>query len=950
MTRTAFKTHKPQTGIAFIVALLFLTSCSGSGTESTGEYIFSDTDGFHTPSGNSSRENMNALAGADMTGTADAASESGGSVPVEPDVYAIDSETSRLYAANSHRGLVAFDISNTDEPALLGNIAVRGTPKELYLANGTVVLLLDPSYAASVTTSSVLFIDPAEFGTGTRAAQASTELGGSILDSRMAGDLLIVVTNEYAAESVSADGATTDSADLSLAAIGSWNAIVHVVHTGTRTLTQSLAIEGTSSAIHVASDAVFAAVRLDDWNDPRSTVERYDFDQTTGLTYRGGVGFQGFITDRFKLDWNEGYLRAITFDPGPSWTTRTTRVFSIDWRNPDQPLSGETDRSLELGAGESLYASRFDGDIAYLVTYLTTDPLFAISFSNPDTPVQLSELVVPGYSTHIEPVSGPDGERLLFAVGIGDNWQTKVALYDAGDPAAISQLGSDLYFGDTWSWSSANWDWKRINALPNLEAFALPYYSWDAQTGKGSTAVALVGYGSGIPVLLCSLPDTGDVERTIPVASDRVYTYSPDRLLAWRIATADPALLSTLVIAEDVAWAGQAGSLGIKILRDDGALSIRSFDPAQASTTSFTSSADLPEQLEDGFWVYWDVSSIVIPSTTLGTRLHLLGTAWNHANGAQRLALATFTITLEAIIQEKTVYMDSDAAWHPFPGSGPRILGADQDRIYVFNGGLSIVDATTLTETAAIPTRGACAAFLHDQAVDIFVAQADPNYPDYSRIVMETWDVANPDSPFRTSETSFPGYPLFRSPAGSYLSGYTPSWEDEETRLLSVSIRGSRAEIRGETILVGRMSATAATANGFACLTGGLWYWNYGYGLSDAIEVNRDRATRMPRSTGYATLSAISLTSDGAPFVDELGSLDSGPCILVASPADIQPPRIAAISGFRVLVLSQSSKNLVADGDHELPGDSDWYAPGASISGENLWVGLSWAGVAKVGL
>ncbi len=936
-------------GTAFIAAILGLTSCSGGGIEHTGDSIFSNADGFHTPSGSSYRENMYALDGADMTGAMDDTSESGGDVPVEPDVYAIDRASSRLYAANTHRGLIAFDISDADAPAFLGNVTVQGTPKELYLTGGMVVLLLDPSYTGNTSASSVTFIDPTGFGTETVTVPTSIELGGSILDSRMVGDSLIVVTNEYASESSSIGVDMASSTTIGLASLGSWNAVVHTIDTATRSLGQRLAIEGTCSAIHVASDAVFAAVRLDDWNDPRSNIRRYDIGKDGALTDRGVVGIQGFITDRFKLDWNEGYLRVIAFDPGASWSTQVTRVFSIDWRDPEHPLSGESVHSIELGSGESLYASRFDGNIAFLVTYLTKDPLFAVSFADPDTPVQLSQLEVPGYSTHIEPVTGRGGKRVLFAVGIGDNWKTKVALYDASNPTAISQLGSDLYFGDAWSWSSANWDWKRINALPELDAFALPYYSWDESTGKGTTSVALVGYGSDVPALLCRLPDTGDVERTIPVASDRAYTYSPDRLMAWRISVA-PELLSTLGIAEDVAWAGLAGSVGVKIVRDNGTLSIRTFDPVQASQTSFLSYAELAAQLDDGFWVYWDTSSPFILSTTTGTRLHLLGTTWNKADGAQQLVLASFTIAPDAIITAKTVYLDYDAAWHPFPGNGPRILGADQDRIYVFNGGLSIVDATTLTEMVGVPSRGACTAFLHDQAVDLFVAEDDPDYPDYSRIVLETWNLSDPDAPVKTAETSFPGYPLFRSPEGNYLSGYISSWKDGETRLLSVSVQGSHAEIRGESRLDGRMSATASTADGFACLTGGWWYWDYGYGLAEATGGIRDRAAKMVRGTGYATLSAILLPSEGAPVINELATLDAGPCVLVLSPADVEPVHIAAIGGSRVLVLEQSAGKLAVDGNHGLPGYSGWYAPGASISGGNLWVGLSWAGVAKVEL
>ena len=41
---------------------------------------------------------------------------------------------------------------------------------------------------------------------------------------------------------------------------------------------------------------------------------------------------------------------------------------------------------LEVAEGERMYASRFMGDKAYLVTYRNTDPLFAFDISNPKKP------------------------------------------------------------------------------------------------------------------------------------------------------------------------------------------------------------------------------------------------------------------------------------------------------------------------------------------------------------------------------------------------------------------------------------------------------------------------------------------------------------------------------------------------------------------------------------
>ena len=61
-----------------------------------------------------------------------------------------------------------------------------------------------------------------------------------------------------------------------------------------------------------------------------------------------------------------------------------------------------------------MYASRFIGDKAYLVTYRNTDPLFVIDLSNPKNPKVLGKLKIPGYSTYLHPYD----ENHLIGIGM----------------------------------------------------------------------------------------------------------------------------------------------------------------------------------------------------------------------------------------------------------------------------------------------------------------------------------------------------------------------------------------------------------------------------------------------------------------------------------------------------------------------------------------------------
>ena len=89
--------------------------------------------------------------------------------------------------------------------------------------------------------------------------------------------------------------------------------------------------------------------------------------------------------------------------------------------------SGKRQGFLELAERETLYATRFDGDLAYVVTFLQTDPLFIIDLSNPESPEIISELIVPGWSEYIQPV-----KNKLFAVGVESN-QVTASIFDVSD-------------------------------------------------------------------------------------------------------------------------------------------------------------------------------------------------------------------------------------------------------------------------------------------------------------------------------------------------------------------------------------------------------------------------------------------------------------------------------------------------------------------------------------
>ena len=130
---------------------------------------------------------------------------------------------------------------------------------------------------------------------------------------------------------------------------------------------------------------------------------------------------------------------------------------------------------VELGKNESLFATRFDGDKAYIVTFLRVDPLWIVDLSDPSRPTISGELEVPGWSTYIQPL----GDRLL-SIGIdnGEGWRVAVSLFDVRDPSQPGLL-SRVPIGAHHSWSEANTDEKAFGWLEEAGLILVPFQAYE---------------------------------------------------------------------------------------------------------------------------------------------------------------------------------------------------------------------------------------------------------------------------------------------------------------------------------------------------------------------------------------------------------------------------------------------------------------------------------------
>lgn len=116
--------------------------------------------------------------------------------------------------------------------------------------------------------------------------------------------------------------------------------------------------------------------------------------------------------------------------------------------------------------GEDIFAARFLGDRAYVVTFQTIDPLYVIDLSDPQDPKIEGELEIPGFSTYLQPLS----DNLLLGVGSDVAVDTplvqgvKIALFDVGDATNPVELDSAV-IGKRGSFSPAMYDQHALTLL-----------------------------------------------------------------------------------------------------------------------------------------------------------------------------------------------------------------------------------------------------------------------------------------------------------------------------------------------------------------------------------------------------------------------------------------------------------------------------------------------------
>ena len=267
------------------------------------------------------------------------------------------------------------------------------------------------------------------------------------------------------------------------------------------------------------------------YNGSAVDTRLFAFSLEGGIRYTGSTKIDGTVLNQFSMDAYNGYYRIAT-------TTEDGSIVTV------LNESLETVGSLGgIAPGEDIYAARFMGDTAYLVTFYQTDPLFVLDLSDPASPRVTGELKIPGFSNYLHPYA----ENLLIGIGTagdenGATGQLKISLFDVGNMQEPKEISAVVFDDRAFSDSAAQYDHHAYLSLSD-GTFAIPVTESGPLTDPHSFACVLTVEDGELRVLETYSPDTAThlayTVTRITYAGDTLYTLSDTALVAFDRSTGE---------------------------------------------------------------------------------------------------------------------------------------------------------------------------------------------------------------------------------------------------------------------------------------------------------------------------------------------------------------------------------------------------------------------------
>lgn len=350
------------------------------------------------------------------------------------------------------------DITDPSRPITVRTDELEGSLIAARSADGVVRVIL-----RSAISDRLNFVTPDGFGLDEeRALIRNREIvAASSIDDwlprRLADDGSVVSAVDCADVAIPDTGA-----DIAM----TWVASIDLSDTGPAV--GSIALAGRADTVYATARSLHTATT--DWDgsdrDTTTVVHSFSMGSTTAITHVASGEVPGHLIGQFALSEYLGDLRVAS--------THTVDGVSRSRVAVLRPSDGElveVGAVEDLGLTEQIYAVRYIGPLAYVVTFRQVDPLYVLDLTDPAAPVMRGELKIPGYSSYLHPI----GEGRLLGLGQDASEQgvttgTQLSLFDVSDPATPARVDQVLIGG----WSEAEWNHLAFLYWPADGTVAVP--------------------------------------------------------------------------------------------------------------------------------------------------------------------------------------------------------------------------------------------------------------------------------------------------------------------------------------------------------------------------------------------------------------------------------------------------------------------------------------------